>query len=206
MKKLISFLTAIIFILGIVACAKDGEVDKDKNQNLPVEDQNVFEGIDLGGEQITIMCLSTTEGTAKINSYSDLKADSLTGDPIVDAVYERNESIKSLLNCELEVYEMGTYGSSGTINVGSDLKNNLLAGNPDGIYAGFVNGISLSPLLSGELLYNLNDICKNCTCGRKTSCSATVEHKVANCLTRNHNAVEYVNNGVERTACGNNAR
>ena len=158
MKKLISFLTAIIFILGIVACAQDGDADKDKNQNLPVEDQNVFEGVDLGGELITIMCLTTTEGTAKINSYSDLKADELTGDPIVDAVYERNESIKSLLNCDLEVYEMGVYGSSGTINVGSDLKNNLLSGNPDNIYAGFVNGISLSPLLSGELLYNLNDI------------------------------------------------
>lgn len=157
MKKLISIIIAMIFILSVVACAKDDNSNKGPNKT-PGNEENIFADVDLGGELITIMCLSTTEGTAKINSYSDLKADSLTGDPIVDAVYERNEKIESELNCDLEVYEMGTFGASGTINVGSDLKNILLAGNPDGIYAGFVNGISLSTLISEELLYNLNDL------------------------------------------------
>ena len=157
MKKIIAFIIASLMILSIVACAKTTDGNKN-DQNNETQVDSPFKDIDLQGETITIMCLSTTEGTAKINAYSDLKADSLTGDPIVDAVYERNEKIKSELNCELEVYEMGTFGASGTINVGADLKNNLLAGNPDGIYAGFVNGISLSTLISEELLYNLNEV------------------------------------------------
>lgn len=159
MKKIIAFLIASLMLMSIVACAdKSNSNNKGNSNNQTDQTENPFKDVDLQGETITVMCLSTTEGTMKINSYSDLKADELLGDPVNDAVYERNENIKSTLNCDLEVYEMGTFGASGTINVGADLKNILLAGNPDGIYAGFVNGISLSALISGEVLYNLNDI------------------------------------------------
>lgn len=158
MKKIIAFLIAALMVFSIVACAEETDTNKKNPGGILQQDENPFKDIDLEEQTITVMCLSTTEGTMKINSYSDLKADELTGDPVNDAVYERNQNIEGLLNCNLEVYEMGTFGASGTINVGSDLKNNLLAGNPDGIYAGFVNGISLSALISGEVLYNLNDI------------------------------------------------
>ena len=158
MKKIIAFLIAALMVFSIVACAEETDTDKKKPDSTIEQDENPFKDIDLEEQTITVMCLSTTDGTMKINSYSDLKADELTGDPVNDAVYERNQNIEGLLNCDLEVYEMGSFGASGTINVGSDLKNNLLAGNPDGIYAGFVNGISLSALISGEVLYNLNDI------------------------------------------------
>jgi len=159
MKKIIAFLLATLMIVAVSACAKQGGKDKDNDQNQNDKTpENIFADVDLQGETYTLMCFTTTEGTAKINSYSDLSADELSGDPVNDAVYERNEKIKSNLNCDLEIYEMGTYGASGTINVGSDLKNILLAGNPDNISAGFVNGISLSALIKGEVLYNLNDI------------------------------------------------
>lgn len=158
MKKIIAFLIAALMVFSIVACAEETDTDKKKPDSTIKQDENPFKDIDLEEQTITVMCLSTTDGTMKINSYSDLKADELTGDPVNDAVYERNQNIEGLLNCDLEVYEMGSFGASGTINVGSDLKNNLLAGNPDGIYACFVNGISLSALISGEVLYNLNDI------------------------------------------------
>lgn len=158
MKKIIAFLIAALMVFSIVACAEETDTNKKKPDSTIEQDENPFKDIDLEEQTITVMCLSTTDGTMKINSYSDLKADELTGDPVNDAVYERNQNIEGLLNCDLEVYEMGSFGASGTINVGSDLKNNLLAGNPDGIYAGFVNGISLSALISGEVLYNLNDI------------------------------------------------
>ena len=45
------------------------------------------------------------------------------------------------------------------------------------------------------MLNYLNDIRKHRACCWYASCSATVEHKVANSLARNHNAVEYVNDG-----------
>ncbi len=158
MKKIIAFLLASLMIFTIAACAKQNENNKDKQNNTIDQDENPFKDVDLGGKLITVMCLSTTDGTMKINSYSDLNADELSGDPVNDAVYERNEKIESALNCELVVYEMGSFGASGTINVGSELKNILLGGNPDNIYAGFVNGISLSALISGDVLYNLNEI------------------------------------------------
>ena len=158
MKKIIAFLLASLMILAVSACAEKSNTDKGKN---PVEDtqqENMFADVDLAGETYTILCLSTTDATMKINSYSDLVADELTGDPVDDAVYERNEKIKANLNCELDIYEIGTFGASGTINVGADLKTILLAGNPDNISAGFVNGISLAALIQGEVLYNLNEI------------------------------------------------
>ena len=148
MKKVIAFLLALFMLLTLASCAQEtnnekNEEDQQTDDSIP----NIFQNVDYEGEEFVIACIRKATAGEKINQYSELIAEELTGDPINDAIYERNQTIQSTLNCTVIPYEID--------NKGKELKITLLAGNPDGIDACFINGINFAPVVSEELVYNL---------------------------------------------------
>lgn len=148
MKKIIAFMLATLMLLTLVSCAdKTGnKKDEDKQQitdTLPEE----FRNVDFEGNEFVIACIRKATAGEKISHYSELIADELTGDPINDAVYERNQKIQATLNCIIVPYEIDSPGK--------ELKTALLSGNPDGIDACFINAINYAPVVSEDLAYNL---------------------------------------------------
>ena len=147
MKKIIAFIIAAIMLVSIVACANNN-TDKKKEEQSGEEDiPAIFKDVDMGGEEFVIACIRKATSGEKISHYSELIADSLTGDPINDNIYQRNQKIEQLFNCKIVGYEVDS--------AGAELKPVLLAGNPDDIACGFLNGINLNKILSENLLYNL---------------------------------------------------
>ena len=149
MKKIIAFLLASFMLLTLISCAKKTENDK---EDAIVNDDTIpklFKDTNYEGKDFVIACIRKATAGEKISHYSELIADSLTGDPINDAIYERNQKIQSTLNCNIVPYEIDSSGK--------ELKTTLLAGNPDGIDACFINGINFAPVVSEDLAYNLHE-------------------------------------------------
>lgn len=150
MKKIIALIVAALMLASLFACAKDSGNKKEENVTHEDTMPEIFKDVDLGGEDVVIACIRKATAGEKISHYSELISDNLTGDPINDNIYERNQKIEQLFNCQIVGYEVD---SSGT-----ELKPILLAGNPDNIACGFLNAINLNKILAEELLYDLSGL------------------------------------------------
>lgn len=80
-------------------------------------------------------------------AYSDL-----TGDPLNDAIYERNNQVSEELNVNMVPYTLTGYGTAGT-----EFRNALLSGETT-IDICLMNGQGMTTMMSSGLLQNLYDI------------------------------------------------
>lgn len=115
-RKIITMLlclTMIISALSLFGCA--GEKPEDGPGGVVENTLEHLEGLDFGGEVITIVYVEGGNGTFTARS---LGIDDLTGDAVDEKVFQRNETVKAMLNVELDPFEGATgFGDlSGAIN------------------------------------------------------------------------------------------
>ena len=105
-------LTMIVSTLSLFGCATNEGDDGQGNVENTLEH---LEGLDFGGEVITIVYVEGGNGTFTARS---LGIDELTGDAVDEKVFQRNENVKAMLNVELDPFEGATgFGElSGAIN------------------------------------------------------------------------------------------
>ena len=80
-------------------------------------------------------------------AYSDL-----TGDPLNDAIYERNNQVSEELNVNMVPYSLTGFGNAGT-----EFRNALLSGETT-IDICLMNGQGMTTMMSSGLLQNLYDV------------------------------------------------
>ena len=70
--------------------------------------------VDYGGETFTIAAMSGVVSLWRAASYCEIYSEGENGDPLNDAIYQRNRKIAETLNVNIEVYPMDDFGSSST--------------------------------------------------------------------------------------------
>ena len=104
MKKIITFSLALIMLLTtLAACAAEKKTEKpnqdgDKNT---VEKQWTKKEYDFDGYVFTIVSRANTKNVIGFNG-SDIDAEELTGNEVLDEVYNRNRLIETTYNCVIE--------------------------------------------------------------------------------------------------------
>ena len=158
--KLICLMLALcLTLIPLSACNKDGDGDDEETTVSTsgggdgVEDDDFpFEGVDLGGKTMTILCQDTNPGeAAKIGSYCDFSATETNNDPINDGIYFRNQEIRNVLNCKLDIMT----ASRG--EVGTKLRDQLIAGNTE-IDLAYLAGVDVNSVLHYQYLADLMEI------------------------------------------------
>ena len=158
--KLICLMLALcLTFIPLSACNKDGDGDDEETTVSTsgggdgVEDDDFpFEGVDLGGKTMTILCQDTNPGeAAKIGSYCDFSATETNNDPINDGIYFRNQEIRNVLNCKLDIMT----ASRG--EVGTKLRDQLIAGNTE-IDLAYLAGVDVNSVLHYQYLADLMEI------------------------------------------------
>lgn len=99
--------------------------------------------VDYGGETFTILDYDTNEYFWQAATYSDIRAEEQSGDPINDAQYKRNRKVEEELNITLETYPVGGSGRNENQNV----FRKLVMAQENEIDAGFVFGSYVGTLL-----------------------------------------------------------
>jgi hypothetical protein len=102
------FLTVLLFFIALLAsCAenseaisKDTSTSADSTQPAAEEESYSFPSIDLSGGDLTLLNTTTTW-----NFYTYLDHESMTGEVLDDAVYNRNRLIEEKFNLKLNVIE-----------------------------------------------------------------------------------------------------
>ena len=116
MKKIITFLLAILMLLSVVACAKDNEKEKGNDQ-VDSGVEKIWDKKDLDFEGFTFIILGKNNGGIVYGwDGSDLDSEEVTGNEVLDEVYNRNRLIEEKYNCVIKTEEA------------ADLKNTLMAG------------------------------------------------------------------------------
>lgn len=102
MKKIITLVLALVMLFSIVACAKtdDGKTNENNNTNDVKEKIWDKKEYDFGGFEFVILG-GNAAGVVYDRDGSDLDADSLTGNEVIDAVYNRNRLIEETYNCTI---------------------------------------------------------------------------------------------------------
>jgi hypothetical protein len=116
MKKIITFLLAILMLLSVVACAKDNEKEKGNDQ-VDSGVEKIWDKKELDFEGFTFIILGKNNGGIVYGwDGSDLDSEEVTGNEVLDEVYNRNRLIEEKYNCVIKTEEA------------ADLKNTLMAG------------------------------------------------------------------------------
>lgn len=163
MKKsiLFKFLTlslALVLLLGTVcSCKKDGEKEtgtgnSDSNvvsttPETEINAMNILGEKDLGGKTVSFFI----RAGGNMWDVKSLYADSILSDAVNDAVFERNEKLKSLYNFNISVVE------SGSTSYPIKIINNVLAGEApaDVVTAG---GYDMTKMALQGVLFDLKNV------------------------------------------------
>ncbi len=111
-------------------------------------------GVDYDGATFTTAAVdyySQGGGVWTAQDYCEAYSD-LTGDPLNDAIYERNNQVSEELNVNMVPYSLPSYGTAGT-----DFRNALLSGETT-VDICLMNGVGMTTMMSSGLLQNLYDI------------------------------------------------
>ena len=117
-KKILCVLLAIVAVVAMASCKKDGKNNDNKDWTMAGTDLSYLDYIgieDMEGYNFRIYC---RPGSGMI---TDQYIEEETGDIINDAVYRRNETVKSLFNVEISAIESSD-------NKAADAVNTILAG------------------------------------------------------------------------------
>ncbi len=113
-------------------------------------------GVDYGGETVTIGAIDYyTTGVVnnwKACDYCEVFSYEENGDPLNDAIFQRNRDVSETLNVAIELYSFETLG-----NMGSDMRKLIMAAE-DIIDIALINGSSLKSIIGGNMLVDLNTI------------------------------------------------
>ena len=166
LKKLIALFIASMLLLGMFAACSDNsstdtaETTKNNTGETVAEDSvtedtriyaNLPSDLDYGGYEFTVLywLLESWETTAR--TCRDIYAESQNGEPINDAVYERNMAVEEKFNVKIKLQreDIGTMSTS--------IRNNIAAGDAayDAVYPRLVEGASL---MSEGLFFDFNEL------------------------------------------------
>ena len=101
MKKIIVLVLVFVMIFSVVACAKTEE-KKPAGENTEQVQEKIWDKkeYDFDGFQFVILGGAAT-GVVYDRDGSDLDVDSITGNEVLDAVYNRNRLIEETYNCTI---------------------------------------------------------------------------------------------------------
>ncbi|MBR2021408.1 MAG: extracellular solute-binding protein [Clostridia bacterium] len=146
-KKILCVLLAIVAVVAMASCKKDGKNNDNKDWTMAGTDLSYLDYIgieDMEGYNFRIYC---RPGSGMI---TDQYIEEETGDIINDAVYRRNETVKSLFNIEITA-------SESSENKAIDAVNTILAGD-DQFDVIFPHSRYAFQYAVQNTLVNLNDV------------------------------------------------
>lgn len=165
--KSLAFLLALVMLLGSCASTAPENTDapEDGTSVTPTVSAEEAEeeteppeytspGVDYDGATFTTAAVdyySQGGGVWTAQDYCEAYSD-LTGDPLNDAIYERNNQVSEELNVNMVPYSLKDYGSAG-----ADFRNALLSGETT-VDLCMMNGSGMVTMMSSGLLQNLHDI------------------------------------------------
>lgn len=152
MKRITGILLVIAMLASLAGCGgKETDSDDTSSQNAVTTDavtdpEYIYPELDCGGDSFTILNLENVWAM-----YTYLDHESMTGEIIDDAVYNRNRMLEDKFNFKLEVIE---YPIDDCYK---QVQTTVTAG--DDIYdAAYVRGAYIGATVSGGLALNLYDI------------------------------------------------
>lgn len=106
----------------------------------------VHPGVTYGGETFTLLDYDTEEYSWQAASYSNIAAEEENGEPINDALYNRNLAVEEALDVTIDVYSVG---GSNRKNNDDELQKLILAGD-DLVDAAFLFANDMAGMLTEE--------------------------------------------------------
>ena len=153
MKRIITAFLAMILLFSVFACAKPDSNDTEVNN--PSGDQNtVREKIwdkkeyDFEGYVFTITSKANTGSIAGFNGC-DINIDEITGNEVLDEVYNRNRLIESTYNCVIE--------QNDQVSSADAIRTILLGGSEEDCSLISTSAKIAVQLIPDDLLYDIND-------------------------------------------------
>ena len=111
-------------------------------------------GVNYDGAEIVIAAYSSDSYFWQAASYCDAFAAEENGDPINDALYQRNRKVEETLGVKITPYECDV----SSRNIAEKLTPLILAGE-DLVDAAFVTGLGIPTMIgTGDMVYDLNTI------------------------------------------------
>lgn len=154
MKKIIVSVLALVMLFSVVACAKPQDKKPTINNTEKVEEK-IWDKkeYDFGGFEFVILGGAAT-GVVYDRDGSDLDADSVTGNEVIDAVYYRNRLIEETYNCTFLHVESNASAIQTALLTGSDADVSMISTKVNSQYS-FIEQELLLDLYDPELV-NLN--------------------------------------------------
>ena len=156
MKKIITMLLAGILLFSVFACAKTDDTKTPQGStenNGPT--QEVREKIwdkkeyDFDGYEFTIISKANTGSIAGFFHGCDVNADEITGNEVIDEVYNRNRLIEAEYNCVIV--------QNDTAKNAEAVKTIVMGGSDDDAALISTSAKIAVQLIPDDLLYDLND-------------------------------------------------
>lgn len=121
-------LASLLLAASVISCGSDSTTattQEPAENTAPVTTEAVTEGfsteydipeVDYGGETFTIAAMQGIVSLWRAVNYCEIFSEGENGDPLNDAIYQRNRKIEETLNVKIECYPMDNFGeSSGKI-------------------------------------------------------------------------------------------
>ena len=123
MKKIITVLLAAIMLLSVVACAENSDKGNDKVNQNSTQEGKIWDKkeIDLDGYVFSIMSSASSGGLTGWDG-ADIECEEITGNEVLDEVYNRNRLIEQTYNCVIQWVDAVD---------ASTVKNTIMAGNEE---------------------------------------------------------------------------
>jgi len=133
--------------------ANDGNINQNAEDNADTpagaESEYDYPALDCKGEEFTILNTSTNWGF-----YTDIVLESMTGEILDDALFNRNRYIEEKFNVKIKevpfLVDQSAQKLSATVKAGDDLF--------DAAYIPGYSAVPIGSLVADNLLYNLNQI------------------------------------------------
>jgi len=153
MKRIITLILASVLLFSVFACAKTDD-NKDttnpNNNNTQQAREKLWDKkeYDFDGFEFTIISKANTGSIAGFNG-SDINVDEITGNEVLDEVYNRNRLIESTYNCV--IVQNDAAGNAEAI------KTIVLGGSEEDCSLISTSAKIAVQLIPDDLLYDLND-------------------------------------------------
>ena len=123
MKKIITILLAMVMLFSIVACANNTDKDTDNGNKVETQKEKIWDKKELDYDGYVFSILAGTP-SGKLSSWdgSDIDCEEITGNEVLDEVYNRNILIEETYNCEIQWVD--------AVNAAT-VKNTIMAGNEE---------------------------------------------------------------------------
>lgn len=148
MKKIITVLLSVLMLFSVVACAKTPDNNK-VNSDVDSSEEKIWtqKDLDYEGYVFTILAEEPLGSIAEWDGI-DIDCDELTGNEVLDEVYNRNKLIETQYNCTIEMANLVSNSAlKTTIMGGSEEDGAMISHDIRSTFA----------LVEAELLMDLND-------------------------------------------------